>query len=268
VFHAARGSPGRSRSQADAKQRGGPLSPAVSQSRAGCRTTRHPACRSLRGEAAEPIVDALRWSPQTGQRNLLGSRLGSAKARRSWRQFRWGNPSGSWQSWADRVDDREGCAVEFSSQHTEVCQQQLWINPRRRKSHLPHRFTSPSPGRENCWHNHGLQSQRGLSGTLRCEGSGWLGRGARRSESQPPSQIHRQEVGFEEQDCRGRAYACPGPVASVDDKVDPAPEPRWYRSSIAELMAAYSPPRPRPVMNRKMAKLAFGGLARRSPAYG
>ena len=57
---------------------------------------------------------------------------------------------------------------------------------------------------------------------------------------------------------RGRPPRGAEPVTAVDDQVDPAPARAGIISSIAELIAAYSPPIPAPVKKRAAKKYQGG----------
>jgi hypothetical protein len=68
-------------------------------------------------------------------------------------------------------------------------------------------------------------------------------------EAQPPAQSRADPV--QERQRHQDADDRPGPVGAVDADVDPTPVHSRVISSMAELIAAYSPPIPVPAMNRQ-----------------
>ena len=79
----------------------------------------------------------------------------------------------------------------------------------------------------------------------------------RRSDpkAEPPAEVDGEEPGVEQDERRERAGRRADPVAAVDRQVDPPRTLAGISSSIAELIAEYSPPIPAPVKKRKRAKL-------------
>jgi hypothetical protein len=70
------------------------------------------------------------------------------------------------------------------------------------------------------------------------------------AEAQPPADVYGEELRVEQHKRGGGARGGAEPIRAVDDQVDPAADAGGISSSMAELIAAYSPPMPAPVMNR------------------
>ena len=65
------------------------------------------------------------------------------------------------------------------------------------------------------------------------------------AESEPPAQVRGEEVLVEQDHRQDRAAGGAQPERPVDDQIDPTATRAGMSSSMAELMAAYSPPIPR-----------------------
>ena len=100
-----------------------------------------------------------------------------------------------------------------------------------------------------------MKSQRGLSGSVRRTKRTAEPEHRAHDEADPPSEVGGHDVGIEQDQGGGRAGRCAEPVRAVDDEVDRAADTSRDSSSIAELMAAYSPPIPMPVKNRKVKNI-------------
>jgi hypothetical protein len=71
------------------------------------------------------------------------------------------------------------------------------------------------------------------------------------TEREPPAQVGGEEALVEQDHRQDRAAGGAKPERPVDDQIDPTADPGGISSSMAELMAAYSPPIPAPVKNRQ-----------------
>jgi hypothetical protein len=70
-------------------------------------------------------------------------------------------------------------------------------------------------------------------------------------EAEPPAHIESEETRIQQQECGRSSDRCAQPVGAVDEKVDRSRTRAGISSSMAELMAEYSPPIPMPVKKRK-----------------